>query len=74
MPIMIMSSGSVTDTQDLVETYGATFPILIDDGTVFPRLDPSYTIPLIAWVSPGMEYSSDDQAWNQDIVEAFSAN
>jgi hypothetical protein len=74
MPIMIMSSGSVADTQALVETYGSTFPILIDDGTVFSRLDPAYTTPLTAWVSPGMEYSSDDQNWSADIIEAFVAN
>ena len=74
MPIMIMDSGSVAEAQSIAEEYGSSFPILIDDGTVFPRLDPEYTVPKIAWVSPGMEYSSDDQNWNTEIVESFISN
>lgn len=55
----------------LQQERGSTFPILIDDGTVFDRFDPERVTPHAVWVRPGAIVHDIGTVWNTDVIEEF---
>jgi hypothetical protein len=68
---MVMSSGTYDQAMELQVEYDTTFPILIDDGTVFSRFDPDGITPKSIWIRPGMQVESTEGIWNTDVIDEF---
>lgn len=66
---MIFSDGTIEQSMEVQEQYDSTFPILIDDGTIFSSWDPEYVTPKSIWIQPGLVIEEIDSHWNNEMIE-----